>query len=93
MFFLSSADFFSKSTFSKNSLENIIVSNSLDSDQARHFVRPDLDPNCLKRLSADDISRKRVDSVLTCKAVDLEYTTSSSTPTAVTKASILPRES
>ena len=31
----------------------IRVSNSLDPDQARHFVRPDLDPNCLQKLSAD----------------------------------------
>ena len=30
------------------------MSNSLDPDQARHFVGPDLDPNCLQRLSADD---------------------------------------
>ena len=30
------------------------MSNSLDPDQARHFVRPDLGPNCLQRLSADD---------------------------------------
>ena len=29
------------------------MSNSLDPDQARHFVRPDLDPNCLQRLSVD----------------------------------------
>ena len=36
------------------------VSNSSDSDQTRHFVRPDLDPNCLQRLSADDTSWKRV---------------------------------
>ena len=27
------------------------VSNSLDPDQARHFVVPDLDPNCLQRVS------------------------------------------
>ena len=26
----------------------ITFANSLDPDQARHFVRPDLDPNCLK---------------------------------------------
>ena len=32
------------------------MSNSLDSNQARHFVGPDLDPNCLQRLSEDDIS-------------------------------------
>ena len=31
----------------------IQVSNSLDRDQARHFVGPDLGPNCLQRLSAD----------------------------------------
>ena len=30
------------------------MSNSLDPDQASHFVRPDLRPICLKRLSADD---------------------------------------
>ena len=34
--------------------------NSLDQDQARHSVRPDLDPNCLQTLSADDTSRGRV---------------------------------
>ena len=27
----------------------IKVSNSLDPDQARHFVRPDLGPNCLQK--------------------------------------------
>ena len=53
----SSADFFSKSTFSKNTFMNTIrVSNSLDPDQVRHFVGPDLDPNCLQRLSADGTS-------------------------------------
>ena len=31
----------------------IRVSNSLDPDQARQFVGPDLGPNCLQRLSAD----------------------------------------
>ena len=31
----------------------IQVSNSLDPDQDRHFVGPDLGPNCLQRLSAD----------------------------------------
>ena len=33
------------------------MSNSLDSDQVRHFVGPDLGPNCLQRLSADGSSR------------------------------------
>ena len=35
------------------------MSNSLDPDQARRFVGPDLCPNCLQRLSADDTSRQR----------------------------------
>ena len=30
------------------------MSNSLHPDQARHFVRPDLGPNCLQKLSAVD---------------------------------------
>ena len=33
------------------------MSNSLDQDQARHFVRPDLGSNCLQMLLADDTSR------------------------------------
>ena len=52
--FLSSADFF-KSTFSKYSFRKTIrVSNSLEPDQARRLVGPDLGPNCLQRLIADD---------------------------------------
>ena len=33
------------------------MSNRLDSDQAGHFVSPDLSPNCLQRLSADDTQK------------------------------------
>ena len=33
------------------------MSNSLNSDQALHFVGPDLGSDCLQRLSADDKSR------------------------------------
>ena len=52
---------FSKTTFSKNSFRNAIrVSKSLDPDQARCFVGPDLGPNCLQKLSADDTSRYSV---------------------------------
>ena len=41
------------------SLDSTIrVSNSLDSDQARHFVGPFLGPNRLQRLLADDKSRR-----------------------------------
>ena len=53
--FLSSADFFSKLTFSKNSYRNIIcMSNSLHPDQARPDVGIDLVANCFQSLSADD---------------------------------------
>ena len=42
--------FFSNSTFLGNSFKSTIrMSSSLDPDQARHFVGPDLDPNCLQR--------------------------------------------
>ena len=30
------------------------MSNGLDADQDRHYVGPDLGPNCLQRLSAED---------------------------------------
>ena len=39
-------------------MNTIRVSNSLDPDRARHFVGPDLGPNCLQKLSADDRSRR-----------------------------------
>ena len=55
--FLSSADIFQNLLFLKNSFRDTIrLSNSLDSDQARHYVGPDLGPNCLQKLSADDTS-------------------------------------
>ena len=54
------------------------MSNSLDPDQARHFVGPDLDPNCLERLSANDTSRERVN--LEADSYHLSYT--NNTPTA-----------
>ena len=59
--FLLSADFSPKSTFLKNTIR---VLNSLDPDQARHFVGPDLRPFCLQRLRADDTSRQRVNPTL-----------------------------
>ena len=53
--FLLSADFFQSLLLKKNSFRNTIrVSNRLDSEQARHFVEPDLDQVCFQRLSADD---------------------------------------
>ena len=63
-FFLS-ADFFQLILFQNQVFGKIIsgtlsVSNSLDPDQVRHYVGPDLGPNCSQRVSADDTSRKIV---------------------------------
>ena len=46
--------FFLSKLFHKNFTGIPSVSNSLDPDQARHFVGPDISPNCLQRLSADN---------------------------------------
>ena len=40
------------------------MSNGLDQDQDRRYVGPDLGPNCLQRLSADDTCRQRVKHLL-----------------------------
>ena len=57
MLLLSSADFFSILTFSKNSFRNNIrIINGLDSDQDWHSVSPDLGQSCLQRLSADRVN-------------------------------------
>ena len=62
---------FSKSTFSKNSFWTIIrMSDSLDSDQARHFVGPDLGLNCLQKLSSDDTSRHKTNQLMTSTGLD-----------------------
>ena len=48
---------FSKLISSKDSFRKTIrVSNNIDPDQDRHYVGPDLGPNCLHRLPADDKS-------------------------------------
>ena len=49
------ADDFSLKSFKNASRQ----SNNLDPDQARHLVGPDLDPNCLQRLSEDNKGRYR----------------------------------
>ena len=52
--------FFQNHLFLKNYFRNTIkVSESLDPDQARHFVGLDLGPNYLQRLSADLTSKQR----------------------------------
>ena len=43
------------------------MSNSLDPDQARQFVGPDLGPNWLPRLLADDTGRQRVNDFVSMK--------------------------
>ena len=60
MLFLPSADFFQKQLFQKilSGIPSDRVSNSLDPDQAPLFVGPDLNLNCLQRLSADDKSSR-----------------------------------
>ena len=35
------------------------MSNSLNPDQTQHFVRPNLGPNCLQRLSVEDMSHHK----------------------------------
>ena len=56
--------FFFNINVSKTSFKNTNrVSNGLDPDQARHFVGPGLDPNCLQRLSAYDISRQKANEL------------------------------
>ena len=58
------ADFFQNQLFTKNSFRNTIrIPNSLDPDQARHFVGPGLGPNCLERSSADGTSGQRVEVI------------------------------
>ena len=53
--------YFFKIIFFEKKIRNTIrVSNSLDPDQARQNVGPDLDPNSLQKLSADATSRQRV---------------------------------
>ena len=61
-------------TFKKKKKKNqnilsgtLLVSKGLDPDQALRSVGPDLGPNCLQRLSADEkvtISKDRVNSFL-----------------------------
>ena len=56
---LSSADFFQDELFQKIlSGTPSECQNNLDTDQDRHSVGPDLGPNCLQRLSADDLNRR-----------------------------------
>ena len=55
--FLSSAYFFQDQLFQNPFSNTIRMSNSLDPDQARRSVGPDLVPNCLQKLSADETKK------------------------------------
>ena len=59
MLLLSSVDFFQNYPF-QDVLSGTLpeCQTFLDPDQDRHSVGPDLDPNCLQRLSADDKSQR-----------------------------------
>ena len=55
MLLMSSAAFIQNNFYHHFFFRNTIrVSNCLDLDQDRHSVGPDLGPNCLQKLSADD---------------------------------------
>ena len=76
MILLASADFFQNS-FSKSSFRNTIkVSNGLVQDQDQQNVCPDLDPNCLQRLSEDvkvAASKETVNSNLISRAISSNF--------------------
>ena len=43
-------------------------SNSLDPDQAHRYVGPDLDPNCLQKLSADNTNIQKVNPYMSAQS-------------------------
>ena len=45
------------------------MSNNFDPDQARHFVGPDLGPNCLQRISAEDNRKQSIKVSVVCGKV------------------------
>ena len=49
------------------------MSNSFESDQAWHVVAPDLGPNCLQRLSADDKNPRYQGKLIRCVYVMKHY--------------------
>ena len=51
-----------------------MVSNSLDPDQVRHFVGPDLGPKCLQGLAANDLSSVEGKEILTHPCGTVSFT-------------------
>ena len=58
MFLLSSADFFHFFSSQENLSVTLSECHTLDPDQERRSVGPDLGLNCLQRLQADDKCRR-----------------------------------
>ena len=54
-------------------MNTIRVSNSLGPDQARYYVLPYLDPNCLQRLSADSTSSHNYSDTVECSDSEVEW--------------------
>ena len=82
--FLSCADFF-KSTFSKNSFQEYHKRvKQVGSRSGPTFVGPDLGPNCLQMLSADDTSRQ--------KAKLIYYDACTAPPSSAKKISVFYKE-
>ena len=72
--------FFFKINVFKNYFSNTIrVSNRLDPDQVRQYVRPDLGSNCLQRLLADDTGRQKIKASSHYWYVYMKYMVLSST--------------
>ena len=68
----SSADFFSKLTFSKNSFRNThrVLMKRFG---FRQNIGPDLCPNCLQRLSAEDKSHRKQGKSLTLNLMPMKH--------------------
>ena len=64
LLFTRSADNFQNQLFRKILSEIPSVSNSLDPDQARHFVGPDLGPNCFKGYQQQIVKNDNSDNTL-----------------------------
>ena len=68
------ADSIQHKHFINTFLNTTRVSKSLDPDQARQNIGPDLGPNCLQMLSADGIGRQSVNGNLTVRIFSIHKT-------------------
>ena len=63
--------FFFKIDFFEKFFQEYHQSVSLDPNQARHFVGPNLGPTCLQKLSADNTSRLRVKNNFSIPSINI----------------------